>query len=149
MKTAARRRAIRRIITTTDVGSQQQLVDRLQTEGLEATQATISRDLKEMGAVKARGRERGSVYVLQTPRGSETDLDRVLAEFADEIAASGNLVVVKTPPGAAQVVAGAIDRAGLEGVLGSVAGDDTVLIVTDGSHGGKPLAQTLEQKGAG
>ncbi|NIA23976.1 MAG: arginine repressor [Gammaproteobacteria bacterium] len=149
MKTAARRRAIRRIITTLDVSSQHELADLLTDEGFAVTQATVSRDLKELGAVKVRGQGNEFVYALQTMRRDDGGLDRVLAEFANEIKASGNLVVVKTPPGAAQVLAGSIDRSGLDGVLGTVAGDDTVLIVADEQHGGNWLAKTLEQIGVG
>ncbi|NOY56714.1 MAG: arginine repressor [Actinobacteria bacterium] len=149
MKTAARRRAIRRLITTRDVQSQHELADLLIDEGFVVTQATVSRDLKELGAVKVRGQGNEFVYALQAVRRDDGGLDRVLAEFANEIRASGNLVVVKTPPGAAQVVAGSIDRSGLDGVLGTVAGDDTVLIVTDEQRGGSRLAETLEQIGVG
>ncbi|HZJ49045.1 MAG TPA: arginine repressor [Acidimicrobiia bacterium] len=149
MNTAARRRAIRRIIATEDVSSQQEIRNALSDEGFGVTQATISRDLKEIGAVKVRGQGNRFVYAVQSPEGVDNGLGRVLAGFANEIAASGNLVVVKTPPGAAQVVAAAIDRAGLDGVLGSVAGDDTVLIVVATQVGGSRVADALEQIGAG
>ncbi|GBE21179.1 MAG TPA: arginine repressor [Actinobacteria bacterium] len=149
MKTAARRRAIRRIITSLGVPTQRELADLLTDEGFAVTQATVSRDLKELGAIKVRGQGDEFVYALQVVRRDDGGLERVLAEFANEIKASGNLVVVKTPPGAAQVVAGSVDRSGLDGVLGTVAGDDTVLIVVDGQHGGSRLAETLEQIGVG
>ncbi len=148
MQTAARRRAIRRIIGTTEITSQQQLVELLEVEGFASTQATISRDLKDMHALKLRGEDGRLVYTMRSPRRGDQDLDRVLAGFVEQIAVSGDLVVLKTPPGAAQVVAAAIDRAGLSGVLGSVAGDDTVLVVAEG-RGGEQLARNLEQIGAG
>jgi transcriptional regulator of arginine metabolism len=148
MNTAARRRAIRRILSSGMMSSQTELVSVLVGEGFEVTQATVSRDLKALGASKVRGMDGVSFYRLGMDSGEDVDLARTLAEFAGEIRSSGNLVVIKTPPGAAQVVAGAIDRASLDLVLGTVAGDDTVLVVADGA-GGDRLAKLLERIGAG
>jgi transcriptional regulator of arginine metabolism len=139
---------IRRILTGGAVSSQSELVEVLGREGFEVTQATVSRDLKELGAVKVRSTRGGLTYALRSGSGEDAGLGRILAEFGNEILPSGNLVVIKTPPGAAQVVAGALDRSALEGVLGTVAGDDTVLVVADGT-GGDRLAELLEQIGAG
>ncbi len=147
MNAAARRRTIRRILEADAVSNQGDLVAALAGEGFEVTQATVSRDLKELGAVKVRGSNGGFSYSLESGT-EETDLPRILAEFADMIVPSGNLVVIKTPPGAAQVVAGAIDRSGIAGVLGTVAGDDTVLLVVGGDAGDR-MAHMLEQIGAG
>ena len=74
---------------------------------------------------------------------------RALVEFVEDIVPSGNLVVLRTPPGAAQVVAGAIDGAGLPGAVGTVAGDDTVMAVAADGYGGRRLAGDLERIGAG
>lgn len=152
--TAARRRAIRRIIGLREVASQSELVAELADAGFDVTQATVSRDLREIGAVKVRGASMRSVYSVQ-PGGVDGDevtsqqaLQRLLAEFAETIVPTGNLVVISTPPGAAQVVAGAVDRVGLDGVLGTVAGDDTLLVVTAEGNGGRIVAKQLEQLGA-
>jgi transcriptional regulator of arginine metabolism len=153
-KTAARRREIRRIISQRGVGSQTELVEALFTSGFEVTQATVSRDLRELGAVKARDAGGRSVYALPTG-GEEASsssiqaLQRVLVEFAVTIVPTGNLVLISTPPGAAQVVAGGIDRGGVDGVLGTVAGDDTLLVVVNEDIGGRRVADELEKLGAG
>ena len=130
------------------MSSQAQLVGVLAQEGFEVTQATVSRDLKALGASKVRGTDGSFSYALGVNQGEDVDLGRTLAEFAGEISWSGNLVVIKTPPGAAQVVAGAIDRSTLDHGLGTVAGDDTVLVVADGT-GGNRLSTVLERIGAG
>ena len=153
-KTAARRREIRRIISHRGIGSQTELVEALFVSGFEVTQATVSRDLRELGAVKARDSGGRSVYAL-APDGDKANsssiqaLQRVLIEFAVTIVPSGNLVLISTPPGAAQVVAGGIDRGGVDGVLGTVAGDDTLLVVVADDVGGRRVADELEKLGAG
>ena len=153
--TAARRRTIRRIIGLREVGSQSELVSELAEAGFEVTQATVSRDLREIGAVKVRGASRRSVYSVNVggvdgDEGTSSQaLRRLLAEFAETIVPTGNLVVINTPPGAAQVVAGAVDRVGIDGVLGTVAGDDTLLVVAADDMGGRRIAIQLEQLGAG
>ena len=122
--------------------SQAQLVELLADAGVEATQATVSRDLEEIGAVKVRGRRRAS---RSTPCPScpkdrvapEDHLRRVLGEWVVEVAASANLVVVRTPPGSAHVVASALDRAALPEIVGTVAGDDTILVVAAERVGGR------------
>ncbi len=149
--TAARRRELRRLVEQQAVERQTEMVEMLTEAGYPVTQATVSRDLAAIGAVKERvnGRTR---YAIPPPgAGSEerAALARVLAEFVEAITPAGNLVVVKTPPGAAQMVAGAIDHAGLATVVGTVAGDDTVLAVTPRQDGGPQLAEELEQIGAG
>ena len=141
--TAARRRAIRRIIETAPVRSQAQLVDDLSGQGFSVTQATVSRDLGAMGA-----RKNGDRYTFRRGPLEDRDLARTISEYAESIAASANLVVIKTPPGAAQVVAAAIDAFDPQGVLGTVAGDDTVLIVTAAVDGGAKLQTQLETIGA-
>jgi len=141
-ETAARRRAIRRIIETAPIRSQAQLVDDLTSQGFAVTQATVSRDLGAMGVQK-----NGDHYAFHRNHRDDRDLARTISEYAVSIAASANLVVMKTPPGAAQVVAAAIDACGLDGVLGTVAGDDTVLIVTAGVDGGAALQSHLEAMG--
>ena len=152
MNTAARRRLVRRLLAEESVSSQSDLVDLLRAEDYEITQATVSRDLHALGAVKSRdgGRLR---YVLPdevAPSGEAfSGLARALSEFAESIVPSGNLVVVKTSSGAAHVVAAAIDATPLEGVLGTIAGDDTLLLIAGQAVGGRRIADNLEKIGAG
>jgi transcriptional regulator of arginine metabolism len=119
------------------VGSQEELVARLSLAGIAATQATVSRDLLELGAVKLK--RGGSIrYVMPDqvePGHAAEKLDRLLAEWVDAIIPAGNLLVLKTPPGSANLVANALDAAGLEEVAGTLAGDDTIFVViADGSN---------------
>ena len=112
------------------VGSQEELVARLGLAGIAATQATVSRDLDELGAVKLR-RDGAIRYVLANataPAQSGAMLDRLLADWVTDIVAANGLVVVKTPPGSANLVANALDVAGIDGVAGTIAGDDTIFI---------------------
>ena len=151
--TAARRRAIRRILMTRHITRQSHLVEQLEKESFRVTQATVSRDLAEMGAVKRQSSDGLFGYTLPEEPirldGSKDIVSRALAQFAMTIVSTANLVVIKTPPGAAQVVAGAVDGAAVAGVLGTVAGDDTVLIVVDEQVGGWRVTKELERIGAG
>lgn len=150
--TSARHRALRSIIDERVVSSQSELVDLLGGRGFEVTQATVSRDLQAVGAVKARDADGALRYVIATALNGADEsavvLRRALSDYADSIEVSGNLVVVKTPPGAAHVVALAIDAHGLEGALGTVAGDDTMLVIADEATGGRAVADQLEEMGA-
>lgn len=145
----ARQAAIARIIGQRAVSSQPQLVELLQGEGIHATQATVSRDLEDLGAVKVRVPGGDTVYALPelAPQrvAPHEQLRRVMGEWVAEVNSSLNLVVIRTPPGCAHVVASALDRSGLHGVIGTVAGDDTVLVVADESVGGRGLADHLRQ----
>lgn len=128
---AQRQRRIVQLIRQQPVTSQNQLVKLLRSAGLPATQATVSRDLDELGAVKVR-REGKVAYALpsenvQAPVGDA--LRRILTESVLEIESSGNLLVINTPPGQAGMVGLAIDRAEIDGVAGTIAGDDTLLVV--------------------
>ena len=129
------------------VTSQAQLVELLAASGVVATQATLSRDLEEIGAVKVRAAGGESVYAVpELPKdrvAPEDHLRRVLGEWVVDVAASANLVVVRTPPGSAHVVASALDRAGLPEIIGTVAGDDTIMVVADERAGGAKLARRL------
>lgn len=148
--TAARRRLVRRLITRERISSQQQLVTMLVQANYPATQATVSRDLQAFGARKVRDRK-GERYEIP-PAGSAvvtSSLAAAISDFVTEIVPAGKLVVLKTPPGAAQVVAGAIDRADLLDVVGTVAGDDTVLVVASERVEGRRLAAQLDGSAAG
>jgi transcriptional regulator of arginine metabolism len=139
-----RQHRVSKLLESRAVTSQTQLVSLLAEEGVEATQTTVSRDLEELGALKVRVPGGETVYALpELPVhqvASEDHLRRVLGEWVAEVAHSANLVVLRTPPGSAHVVASAIDRSGFEGVLGTVAGDDTVIIVACEGLGGRELA---------
>lgn len=142
-----RQHVIQRLLADHHVTSQEQLVELLAAEGLAATQGTVSRDLEELGAVKVRvaGVDRPVYAVAELPKDQVIPVDhlrRVLGEWVVDVAWSGNLVVLRTPPGSAHVVASALDRTGLDGMLGTVAGDDTVLVV-GGEGGGASLAAML------
>ncbi len=143
-----RQHLIARLLTDNAITSQSQLVELLFEEGIDATQATISRDLEELGALKVRmpGVDHPVYAIAELPVVQQTPVEhlrRVLGEWVVEIASSANLVMVRTPPGSAHVVASAIDRSRVAGVVGTVAGDDTVLIVADEVTGGAGLAGLL------
>ena len=130
---AQRQHRIARILSDNGVGSQGQLVDLLAHEGIAATQATVSRDLEDLGAIKVRVPGGATVYAIpELPTAQiapEDHLRRVLGEWLVEVVRSGDLVVLRTPPGSAHVVASAIDRSVLPSVVGTVAGDDTLLVI--------------------
>lgn len=145
---ARRQHVLARLLGDHEVTSQEQLVDLLAAEGVAATQATISRDLEEVGAVKVRvpGVERLVYAIAELPRDQVAPADhlrRVLGEWVVDVAWSLNLVVLRTPPGSAHVVASALDRSGLDGALGTVAGDDTVLVIAAEEVGGAELGRQL------
>ena len=113
--------------------NQAHLVELLAADGVAATQATVSRDLEDLGAIKVRVAGGETVYAIpELPteqRAPEDHLRRVFGDWVVEVAHSGNLVVLRTPPGSAHVVGSALDRSGLPEVLGTVAGDDTLIVV--------------------
>ena len=142
-----RQHRITRLLEAEPVTSQAQLVALLAEQGVEATQTTVSRDLDDLGAVKVRLPGGETAYALpELPVrqiAPEDHLRRVLGEWVVEVAHSGNLVVLRTPPGSAHVVGSALDRSGLEEVVGTVAGDDTVLVVAAEEIGGEAMAERL------
>jgi transcriptional regulator of arginine metabolism len=142
-----RQHRIAKLLEQHAVASQVQLIDLLAADGVVATQATVSRDLEELSAIKVRASGGDSVYAIpelpKEQRTPEDHLRRVLGDWVVEVAHSCNLVVLRTPPGSAHVVGSAIDRAGLAGVLGTVAGDDTVLVVAAERTTGAKVARRL------
>jgi transcriptional regulator of arginine metabolism len=142
-----RQHRIARLLEEQVISSQVQLVELLATEGLNLTQATVSRDLEELGAVKVRipgGAMAYAIPELAKDRvAPEEVLRKVLGEYLVEAAHSANLAVLRTPPGSAHVVASALDRANLPDVLGTVAGDDTVLVVCPPPEGGEKMSARL------
>ena len=136
-----RQRLIRELVSTHAVSAQSELVGLLAAAGVEATQATVSRDLEELGITKYRGADGLVSYTLPENGG----LAQILRQFARTFDASGNLAVVRTPPGAAAAVASAIDTADLPGVLATVQGDDTLLVVAREGFTGSQIAEQLRQ----
>jgi transcriptional regulator of arginine metabolism len=144
-----RQQAIARLIAKHAVTNQPQLVDLLADDGIAATQATVSRDLEDLGAVKVRVPGGDTVYAIPEYEPArlapEDQLRRVMGEWVAEVRRSGNLVVLRTPPGCAHVVASALDRSGITGLLGTVAGDDTLLCVADEGDEGDDLSDRLKE----
>jgi transcriptional regulator of arginine metabolism len=150
MSTKVRRQqTIMRLLAQKEVTNQPQLVTLLAAEGITATQATVSRDLEDIGAIKVRVPGGATVYGVpefEPDRIAPQDqLRRVLGEWVADVAVSDNLVVLRTPPGCAHVVASALDRGALDGLLGTVAGDDTLLCVASMDVGGPVLANVLRE----
>ncbi|MBE7323032.1 arginine repressor [Nocardioides sp. Y6] len=149
----ARHSRITDLVSHREVRSQTELAALLAAEGFHVTQATLSRDLVELDAVKVRTPEGVLVYAVPgeggdrspvAPRESPAALDRIsrlCGELLVSAEASANLVVLRTPPGAAQFLASAFDRAEFHDVLGSIAGDDTVLVIARDPAGGAALAE--------
>ena len=131
------------------VTSQAAIVELLASDGIEATQATVSRDLDEMGAVKGRLPGGDVAYVVpaqpQDQVAPAEHLRRVCREWVAAIDSSANIVVVRTPPGSAHMVGSAIDRAGWTDVIGTVAGDDTVMVIAAEGVGGAEVADELRE----
>jgi transcriptional regulator of arginine metabolism len=145
---AQRQHRIARLLAEETITNQSRLVDLLAEAGMSATQATVSRDLEEMGAIKVRAPGGVTIYAIpELPTDQlapEDHLRRVLGEWLVDVDRSGDLVVLRTPPGSAHVVASALDRAGLPQLVGTVAGDDTLLAIA--SEGAGPsLAGELSE----
>lgn len=145
----ARQARIAELIERTDVASQTELAQHLADGGLVVSQGTLSKDLLELGAVRVRTSDGQFRYALLAgePAGSAgpalARLSRLCGELLLSAEASANLVVLRTPPGAAQFFASAIDKVGWEAVLGTIAGDDTVMMITRDPAGGPAMAETL------
>lgn len=135
---AARLSAVEDALLKYVITSQSQLSQILADEDIEVTQATLSRDLDELGAVKTRLADGTVAYAINrhqresTPHAgakAEQQMSRILSGLVTSVASANNLIVVHTPSGAAQYVASVIDRQPLDGVLGTIAGDDTVMVI--------------------
>ncbi len=148
----ARQARITAILRGERVRSQAELAARLADDGVQVTQATLSRDLVEIGAVRVRGSEGVLVYAVPGEGGDraatsgvgqeilDARLEKLCGELLVTAEASANLVVLRTPPGAANFLALAIDHSVMPSILGTIAGDDTVLLVARDPHGGEELA---------
>lgn len=149
MTKTQRQHRIARLLVDNAVTSQAQLVELLADVGVVATQATVSRDLEDLGAIKVRVPGGETVYAIPELSHSqvapEDHVRRVLGEWAVDVVASGNMVVLRTPPGSAHVVASALDRAGISEIIGTIAGDDTLLVVASEEAGGRKVASLLRE----
>ena len=150
----ARQRRIVELLETGQIKSQHELADLLSESGHVVTQATLSRDLVDLDAVKVRSTSGALVYAVPAEGGdrtaiathtpaSETRLARLAEELLVSAEASANLVVLRTPPGAASFLASALDKTEYDDVLGTIAGDDTVVVISRHPCGGEELARRL------
>lgn len=147
----ARRSLVRSLLIDEVVTSQDQLRTLLADQGIDVTQATLSRDLEAIGAAKGIAADGSVRYVVldaaqATKLVSAAGLDsiaRVMNEVLVSAVAAENLAVLRTPPGAAMYLAGTLDRAGAPQIIGTVAGDDTVLVVTSSAGDAAELCRRL------
>ena len=130
-----RQRAILSLIAARPVRSQEELGFLLEQQGYEVTQATISRDIKELGLMKAslKGGAGGQFKYVEPNIGPmfSSRLHRIVAELVGSVRGSVNQIVLRTPPGSAMMLASAIDSAGWTEVIGTLGGDDTVLVICE------------------
>lgn len=144
-----RQHLVAKLLATHAVTSQEQLVSLLGDEGVAATQATASRDLDDLGAIKVRGIGGDAIYAIpelpKDQRAPDDHLRRILGDWVVEVAHSANIVVLRTPPGTANVVGAALDRSGLPEVIGTVAGDDTIVVVVADGLDGATVADHLRE----
>lgn len=141
---AARRSAAIAAINSGRIHSQEDLVQALKKAGYLVTQATASRDIEEIGAVRIRNHKGEMVYSISDI--SDASLARSMPlpqELILSVDSSGNLAVVRTPPGGAQLLASSLDHSGIKEIIGTIAGDDTVLVVSKSANGGSALAREL------
>ena len=149
----ARHQQIVDLVGAHEVRSQTELAELLAATGVHVTQGTLSRDLVELDAVRVRSASGALVYAVPGEGGDRRPaapgesaaashrLARLCAELLVSAEASANLVVLRTPPGAAQFFASAVDKAELDSVLGTIAGDDTVLVIARDPRGGEAVAR--------
>ena len=141
---SARRSKAISLIKAGVVHSQSDLVKLLKKAGFAVTQATASRDLEEVGAVRSRNENGELIYQIGTTSDGAISKSMPLpADLILSVESSGNLAVVRTPPGGAQFLASSLDNSGIKSIIGTIAGDDTVLVVSKKSNGGAELAKEL------
>ena len=145
----ARQEMIKDWITQGSIHSQIEIVDRLKNSGFDVTQATVSRDLEDIGAVRGRDAQGDPNYRINQESIDEPliKVSRLISDLLVDVKSSGNLTVLRTPPGGAQLLASALDRASRAGtipeIIGTIAGDDTVLVVSSQADGAERNAQLL------
>lgn len=138
-----RQRKILHLVQSRSIRSQMELGRCLQQEGVEATQATLSRDLREMQVIKTPlGYKSGES--LGKPAADESYLRQTLSQFMTEVATASNLVVIRTSPGSAHPVALSLDGSGWNDIVGTVAGDDTILVVARNAAAARILRKRLQ-----
>ncbi len=135
----ARRSKAIALVKSGRIASQSDLVKELKKAGFPGTQATASRDLEEIGAVRGRG----GYTIADSDDGSMARSMPLPGDLILSVESSGNLAVVRTPPGGAQFLASSLDHSGLKSIIGTIAGDDTVLVVSRKASGGAELAKEL------
>ncbi len=135
----ARRSKAIALVKSGRIASQSDLVKELKKAGFPVTQATASRDLEEIGAVRGRG----GYTIADSDDGSMARSMPLPGDLILSVESSGNLAVVRTPPGGAQFLASSLDHSGLNSIIGTIAGDDTVLVVSRKASGGAELAKEL------
>jgi transcriptional regulator of arginine metabolism len=141
---SARRAKAISLIKAGVVHSQSDLVKLLKKAGFAVTQATASRDLEEVGAVRSRNESGELVYQIGASADGAISKSMPLpSDLILSVESSGNLAVVRTPPGGAQFLASSLDNSGIKSIIGTIAGDDTVLVVSKKSNGGADLAKEL------
>lgn len=142
-----RQASLLQLIRETDIGTQEELVSRLNAGGLYATQATISRDIKELGIIKTSNSKGGQKYTA-LEKGSDAPSGRLMKVFSEavtKIDLAVNLVIVKTLPGMAQASASALDSMQLSEIVGTIAGDDTVFVAVRTQEQAVDLVRLLNQ----
>lgn len=151
----ARQARILELVTGGEIHSQAELAELLAADGIQVTQATLSRDLVELEAVRVRSANGGMVYAMPragadrspatgiTRESAEAKLASLCRELLVTAEGSANLVMLRTPPGAAQYFASAIDHSVMPEILGTIAGDDTIMVVARDPAGGADLARTF------
>lgn len=139
-----RQNVIADLIRMRSIASQEELAQLLSERGVAASQATISRDLEQIGAVKVRraGRPAYAIVGQPTPTAS-FEIERVVREWVLTIETAQNMIVIKTPPGSAHLIGVALDRSELEEIVGTICGDDTIFVACRGSSDAKVLARKL------
>lgn len=137
---AARKALAAKLIASQPIDSQESLVLALKKAGVLVTQATASRDLVDLGAHRERDRDGVMRYVLPTQAVVAPNNNLLLSATA-----SGNLVVLRTPPGGAQLLASSLDQSGIATLIGTIAGDDTVMAVASSAQGGARLSKEIEE----
>jgi transcriptional regulator of arginine metabolism len=136
---SARKTLVAKLIASEPIDSQEALVHALKKAGVVVTQATASRDLLDLGAHRERDREGVMRYVLATKASVAPNNNLLLSATP-----SGNLVILRTPPGGAQLLASSLDQSGIEDLIGTIAGDDTVMAVASTAQGGARLSKEIE-----
>ena len=144
MNKAFRQGQIQKIIRSRNVHTQEELAAALEAEGIHATQVTLSRDVRELGIVKTPDGYR-EIETLEEASGSDGHARRAVAEFLRDVRLAQNLLVLKTDPGNANPLAVAMDRASWPEVVGTIAGDDTVLVITPDHASAEALRLRLTQ----